>query len=411
MSRIKGAGVWLVKLSRCWIRRLYEGHSLQWEYEYNQLVFGSKVLHNVNYAESKTRQKRALVVYTVSPFLIDQQSNAFRAHTNRWRSVEIAKILDEFGYTVDVMDFDDHNSRVEDDYDLLLGFGRADDLAQRFPQRTVKLLLGTGSEANFQNQRERERVAEINRKRNCGLVPVRLTPYTCSQNLRYYDALVCLGSATTAATFRPFFDGRILLFNNHGYNKWMGLPEDKNFEESRYNFLYFAGSGQVLNGLDLLLELFAKTPHLNLHVCGPFETEPAFVACFRKELYETPNIYPVGWVNVGAPEYWAMVRRCGMVIVPICSGAGHGAVTVCMGNGLIPIITGEAGIDIGGLGVTLSSYGIDDIAAAIDWVSGQPAEWHAATSRQIVEMARREFSQEAFSRRFREILDEVLADK
>lgn len=384
------------------------------KYGYNTLrkrykkLFDKKKILNVN-KELNKNKKKALLIYLTHPFKINTEYKSFVSHTNYWRNIEIAKIIGEFGYIVDVMDFNDFKSKVKPDYDLLIGFGRADDLAQCFPQQTIKLFLGTGSEPNFQNQREKERVEELNRRRSCNLEPVRLTPYVDSENFRYYDALLCLGNATTADTYRPFFDKEIYLWNNHSYDHWMRLPESKNFEESRRNFMYFAGSGQVLNGLDLLLEVFVSKPNLNLYVCGPFEKESSFVACFRRELYETPNIFPIGWVGVGSSEYFDVIRKCGMVIVPICAGAGHGAVTVCMGNGLIPIVTKEAGIDTDGFGITLPSYKIENIAAAVDWISSQPAEWHEETAHKVLDATRRDFSQAAFSRRFQEILREVTA--
>jgi len=114
---------------------------------------------------------------------------------------------------------------------------------------------------------------------------------------------------------------------------------------------------------------------------------------------------------VGSPEYYNMMRTCGAVIVPICSGASTGAVVVCMGSGLIPMVTREAGIDTGDFGITLSSYQMKDIASTVDWISGQPASWHEEMALKALDAARRDFSQAAFSKRFREILSEVIQDR
>lgn len=380
------------------------------EYEFNKLFRGSRIVANVNNERNATGLKRALLVYIVGPFLIDGCSDRLVAHTNVWRSREIANALGELGYVVDAMDYNDYHSKVSTDYDLLLGFGRAEELAKQVPQQSTKIRLATGSEANFHNQRERERVHEVNKRRGCRLQAVRRNPDK-SAFIRYFDAVACLGNEATAATYRPFFEGKIHCFNNHGYDHLMSMPEGKDFRESRRNFLYFAGGGQVLNGLDLLLEVFALRPHLSLYVCGPFANEASFVECFRKELYETPNIFPIGWVAVGSSEYSDLVRRCGMVIAPICSGASHGSVVVCMGKGLVPLVTKEAGIDTDGLGITLPSFRIEDIASAVDWISTQPPSWHEEMSRGVLCAAGRDFSQAAFSKRFREILSEVIRDK
>ena len=388
VCRITGRGHW-----RC-------------EYEFNKFFHGSRIVANVNNERNATGLKRALLVYIVGPFLIDRCSDRLVAHTNLWRSREIANALGELGYVVDAMDYNDYHTKVSTDYDLLLGFGRAEELARQLPQQCTKIRLATGSEANFHNQRERERVHEVNKRRGCSLQAVRRNPDK-SAFIRYFDAVACLGNEATAATYRPFFEGKIHCFNNHGYDELMGLSEGKDFEASRRNFLYFAGSGQVLNGLDLLLEVFADQPRLNLYVCGPFANEASFTQCYKKELYDTPNILPIGWVAVGSPQYSDLVRKCGMLIVPICSGASHGSVVVCMGNGLIPVVTREAGIDTGDFGITLPSYEIQDIAAAVDWISSQPADWHEEMAHRVLRAARRDFSQAAFSGRFREILAQV----
>ena len=388
------------------VRRIIGNDYLWWQHRFNNLFHDSKILLNVNGIRNRTVLKRALLVYTINPFFEDQRSHAFVSHTNYWRSIELARILDELGYVVDVMHYTDYYSKVSLGYDILLGFGRAEELAKELPHQTIKIRLATGSEANFHNQREKQRIEEVNRRRRCSLQVVRRN-LDKSELIRYFNAMACIGNEVTAATYRPFYEGKIYCFNGHGYDQWMGLPEGKDFAESRRNFLFFGSSGQVLFGLDLLLEVFASRPNLRLYVCGPFEKEEQFVTCYRKELYETENIVPVGWVTVGSPEYFELTRRCGMLIIPICSGAFPGSVAVCTGNGLIPVLTREAGVDTGDFGVTLPSYRLEDIASAVDWISSQPPSRHEVMTLKAMDAARRDFSQAAFSKRFRQILTEV----
>lgn len=383
---------------------------LMCEYEFKSTFCRSRVLLNVNSVPSRAGMKRALLVYTVHPFFHSANSDAFVSHTNLWRSREISKILDELGYIVDVMHYTDHDSNVKSRYDLLLGFGRATQLAREMPCKTVKVFLATGSEGSFQNQREMQRVADVNRRRNCCLQVKRRNPMK-SELLEYFDAIICLGTEVTAETYRPYYNGSIHCFNNHGYDELMGMPKGKDFAEARRHFLFFGSRGQVLFGLDLLLEVFAIRPHLSLYVCGPFENDRDFARCYESELYESGNIVPVGWVRVGGPKYKELTRRCSTVIVPICAGASTGSVIVCMGSGLIPIVTKEAGIDTNGFGITLPSYRIDDIGRVVDWIANQPASWHEEMSLKTLNAARRDFSQAAFSKRFRNILREVIASK
>ncbi len=341
---------------------------------------------------------------------MDTNSTEFFAHQNKWCAVEIARLLDELGYVVDVVQWDSEDPKIEYDYDLLIGFGRAEDLAKQLPDRTVKIFLATGSQAEFANKREKERLEEVRSKRGCLLRPTRQSPDR-AEYLEYFDAIACLGNQDVAATFRPYFGKKIHTWNNYGYDHLSGIPTNKNFEEARKNFLYFSGGGQVLIGLDFVLEAFVQLPKLKLFVCGAFVHEKDFVACYRKELYETPNIVSVGWVHVGSPQYFELISKCGATIFPICAGASPGSVTLLMNNGIIPIVSREAGIDTADFGITLSSISADEIKKEVDWVASQPANWHREAAMRVFQAARRDFSQAAFTRRFREILAAIIQDK
>jgi hypothetical protein len=369
--------------------------------------YDSRLLTNVNRVE-KPSEKRALLVYLTRPFLIDRRSTEFVTHQNMWACVELARLLDELDYVVDVLNWDNYAVPVNGEYDLLLGLGRADQLAMQLPDRTLKLHLATGSAPGFTAQRERERVDEIKRRRGCDLEAVR-RPSDNSEYLKCYDAIACIGNEVTVDTYRPHFSGRTYSWNNHGYDRFAGIPEDKDFEDSRRSFLYFAGGGQVLIGLDLLLEAFAVRPNLRLFLCGPFEQELDFVKCFRKEIYETRNIVPVGWVTVGSTQYFELTRKCGMSLFPICAGGSPGSVVACMGQGLIPIVSKEAGIDTGDFGITLKTRTVEEIGRVVDWISGQTSTWHEETTNKVLRAARRDFSQAAFTRRFLEILKSEIA--
>lgn len=128
------------------------------------------------------------------------------------------------GYIVDVINYDDKETIINDEYDLLIGFGRADELSIRMQRKTLKLYLGTGSEASFQNEKEQKRVMEVNRKYHTNLRAKRLNQFDSQGGLDGYDALVCLGNEFTASTFRAVYHKDIYLWNNHGYDNLMGIP-------------------------------------------------------------------------------------------------------------------------------------------------------------------------------------------
>ncbi len=185
------------------------------------------------------------------------------------------------------------------------------------------------------------------------------------------------------------------------------MPKNKDYETANKHFLFYTGGGKILNGLDLLIEIFKKKPELTLHICGTFSGENDFYECFKNDIISYNNIIMEGWVQVGSEKILDLVKKCGYVIVPICAGASHGSVVVCMNYGVVPIVTKEAGIDLEDFGVLLPSYEIDDIEEKIEWVSKQPAEWLKKRSLKTKAAAENKFSEKSFFTRFTEILDEI----
>jgi glycosyltransferase involved in cell wall biosynthesis len=161
-------------------------------------------------------------------------------------------------------------------------------------------------------------------------------------------------------------------------------------------------------GLDLLLEIFPKHPELHLYICSEYEKEEDFCACYHKELYETPNIHPIGWVAVNGPEYYELVKKCAFVIHPTCSEGQPGSVVQCMHSGLIPLVTREAGIDTEDFGITFTDDSLEEIERVILEVSEKPESWHRERSIRTRRVSEEKYSEDAFMNRWRDILTEIL---
>ena len=84
-------------------------------------------------------------------------------------------------------------------------------------------------------------------------------------------------------------------------------------------------------GLDLVLEAFAGMPDHHLYVCGPLQQEKDFVKAFYTELYETPNIHAVGWVDLEGPEFLEIVNKCvGLATLLVRRSEEEARLLVCM---------------------------------------------------------------------------------
>lgn len=95
----------------------------------------------------------------------------------------------------------------------------------------------------------------------------------------------------------------------------------------------------VYKSLDLALEAFAQMPEYQFTVCGPVKGEEDFEKFYYKELYETPNIKTLGWMNIDMPDFKKVLDNNLGVIYPSCSEGGGGSVITCLHAGLIPIVS------------------------------------------------------------------------
>ena len=96
---------------------------------------------------------------------------------------------------------------------------------------------------------------------------------------------------------------------------------------NKRNFLFMASKGAILKGLDILLEVFARsdTKNLNLYVCGSFEREHQFMEYYSK-YFNLPNIHKIGWISLSKKEFKKIIKSCSFHIFPSCTEGMPGAI-------------------------------------------------------------------------------------
>jgi glycosyltransferase involved in cell wall biosynthesis len=367
---------------------------------------GYPVLSNVNRAARGTG-KRALLLYRLKAFLLDESDPRALRHHNLRRNRLMAAVLGELGYIVDVAKGRDARlTRPDRGYEVVVS-DRVD-LRGVFPQGATKILFATSANHILHNRnlrRRHERLAERRRPP----VQIRRTFGEAMPYAARADAIAALGNEVTAGSWREVGARSVVAFNNHGFPDTEFVSPGKDFGTARRHFLYYAGQSQVQKGLDLLLEVFPRRPDLHLYVCSAFESEPDFCEAYRKELYETPNVHPVGWVQVNGPQFLELTRRCASIVHPSCSDGQASAVVQCMHAGLIPLVTRETGIDSEDVAVTLADDSLAEIEGALVDVARRPVAWHEEQSGRTRQVAEARYSEEAFRRRWRALLEELLA--
>lgn len=367
-------------------------------------LFGDRGALDVH-GRGRRAARRALLVYLTEPFRLGEAGRELFAHHQIWwRNLEISRLLDERGFAVDVFAARGRPPRLSKDYDLLIGVGPVcRRLAEALPESVTKVYLATAAEPGFFNRQEADRLEDLARRRGCRLEPRRQVRFR-GEELAPFHAVFVVGNRFTAETFAPYHD-RVFPFDNVGH-PGLEVPE-RDFAAARRHFLFFSSRGQVLKGLDRLLEAFGAAPDLHLHVAGTYERERDFVDCYRRELYELPNVHPHGWLRLRSPAFYEVVARCGSVVHPSAVEGQAGSVIDCMSTGLVPVVSRETGVDTDGVGVVLPSCEIEEIARVVRSVADRPAEWLEAESARTRDLARARFSHEAARRRLGELLDQV----
>ena len=187
---------------------------------------------------------------------------------------------------------------------------------------------------------------------------------------------------------------------------WAG---DKDFAAAAGRFLWIGSQGLVHKGLDLVLEAFARMPDLHLTVCGPIREDKAFEAAFRRELYATPNIETLGWVDIASPAFADLCRRTAALVYPSAAEACCGTVVNSMQAGLIPIVSVGAGVDVDpDFGMVLGELSVEAISQAVRSLAARPPADLAAMARRAWTVARDTYTVETYRAVFGAAIERIV---
>ena len=354
-------------------------------------------VNQTNYA------KNCLMMYITNPFTGKQNVDS---HQNVRQAREIARLIGELGYNVDVLQYDVRYARLNKKYDLVFDICAREKpiYSKALSDSAIKIIYFTGSESVFANQAELSRIQAAMERRGVILQPRRQAPLI-SKTVESFDCTILIGNAYNLQTYSGFDLKNVYLVPNTGYDfHFSFLPEKK----SSKNFLFFGSGGSVHKGLDLLLEIFSEPGFpANLYVCGLFEQEDDFVAAYRTELYHTPNIIPIGFVDIWSDTFRDLTEKCAYTILPSCSEGQAGSITTLMSAGVIPICSRECGFEADEA-VLLPDCSMDSIRSCVLDYARKPLSWVEAKSAETLSIAQERFSEQAFSQKMQTALESVL---
>jgi glycosyltransferase involved in cell wall biosynthesis len=346
-----------------------------------------------------------LISYIIGPFLLKPGQLVSNSHTNQWECSQIAKTFLVLGYSVDIISWNNQKFVPKRNYSFFIDIhNNLERLSPLLNQDCVKIIHITGAHWLFQNQAEYGRLLALQQRRGVTLIPRRIVPP--SFGIEYADFATILGNQFTISTFRyaqkPIYQ---IPISTTVLYPWQ---EDKDYEACRNRFLWLGGGGMIHKGLDLVLEAFAEMPEYHLTVCGSVQSEKDFENAFHRELYQTPNIHTIGWIDVSSSKFLEITKNCIGLIYPSCSEGGGGSVVTCLHAGLIPIVSYESSVDVIDFGLTLKDCSIDEIKNSVKRLSSLSTQELELRAKKAWEFARENHTREKFSEAYRHFVTNVL---
>lgn len=358
----------------------------------------------VSLTSDRPAKGHALLAYIVEPFLLEDEALPSTAHTHHTESLVIAEAFLSQGYNVDVIDYRNGTFQPSRSYRFFVGARtRFAELAARLNDDCIKIVHLDTAHFLFNNASAYRRLLALQQRRGVTTTSLRVIEHNFA--VEHADYLTMLGNGFTQSTYsyagKPIF--RLPVPTPHVYP-----PQyDRDYAAAGKRFLWLGSGGFVHKGLDLVLEVFSGLPELHLTVCGPIDDpgEREFVQAYHHELYETPNIETVGWVDVGSQQFADITASCCALIYPSCSEGQAGSVVTCLQASLIPVVSYESGVDVEGFGTILRQCSHQEIREAVTYLSGVPARELSQMAHQAHDYARAHHTRDNYLSEFRKIID------
>jgi hypothetical protein len=304
----------------------------------------------------------------------------------------LARALNELGYTVDIIHYENVSFVPDRTYDLFIGHGgnNFETIAQHLGRDIPKIYFATGIHWKIWKEHLIARQQECCQRRGSTVPITRMIEIPEDQAYELADGIICLGNRKAAASFCGY--PLVIPINNSFFPDSFDIS-GKDFTAGRNRFLFFNGDGNILKGLDLLLEAFTG---LDAHLYVRQTLEYEFEREYWKELHHLHNVHIIPYVPKPSPEFTRLMGYCNSVISTTCAEGQPGSIIECMSHGMIPILSREANIDTGEFGITINPCTIEEIHRTVNWVSQQPEEWHRTMSERVLDTVSRDYNEQQF---------------
>lgn len=356
----------------------------------------------------------ALVSYLREPTLfLKDNDKLLDGHSNKWESREIAKILKNKGFNVEIIDWNDEQFKINRDYKIVVDIGS--NLARwktKLNPRSLKWMHLTGSYPVFQNDAEKARIIAL-KGRKPGVVysPKRtVSDYKkVIESIGISNACSLIGNNDTLLTYPKKYWPKITLVPVTASRLTYYKKNDTEYFPKDREFLWYFGAGAVHKGLDLVLESFLVNKELKLNIVGNIENEDDFKKIYKKEIYNTSNIKYYGFLDPTSEKFVKILKKCFCFIAPSCSESISTSVVTCMQIGLYPIISRHVGVNLPRTcGLYLEDLSVKSISSAVNKVNKMSKDNFVRQVTTLQEYSFLEFSRDKFNRSITNYIEKII---
>lgn len=353
------------------------------------------ITYNIGYTAGE--QKKILVIY-VNEFLHRGEMSKFPGTSNEDCSALVTALVNN-GCRVDVARYD-CKAGIRNDYDYIIGQGEAFKLASMLNPRAKRVLFLTENPPEISFPKEKERIDYFEERHHFKLEIARSGKFFQSQDFQNLRACIFTGNPNAKEKL-PGIDTYPIRCN--GIVNPLFHPNDRNYDAARKHFIWIGSSGAVHKGLDILLDVFAKHPELDLTIIGLNEQDRRLLQGLMKS-----NVHNYGYIPSIKSELFAqIVSGCGFVVLPSCSEGLATSVITGMNHGLIPLVTAETNI-VAPTGEVFADFKVETVEDTIVRWSNMDVNFLSEQSKQTRDFAFITYSYDQYAKRMKEIVESII---
>lgn len=328
-------------------------------------IRNSRVFNYRQYLQNPTG-KRALVSYLVNPVIEELSGVSTELFSNSGAGRTIPKVLNQLGYAVDVINWDDTND-LEGEYDLVIYHGgkNFNNIKKLKKPNTKLVYYSTGSYWQFHNDEEKKRFKYFEKRHHTTMKMDREIKDSEEEANSVADAIIALGNKDAAKTYSKFQN----VYNLEGASMPIIRPRQIIAPtDDKISFLFLAGPGNIHKGLDIVLDAWQKLPkNYELHIITYLDDD--FTKFYQKELYELVNIHTHGYMPQRSERFYEIINQCQYSILLSCSEGSPGSVIESIHQGLIPVVSKASHVDLPKAGIVIDPVSVENVLSELSKLS------------------------------------------